>query len=182
MFPTLLATASTAITGFNIYANLKANKNRAKENKRACETNNKLLARSYEAQKALVAEATEEYASIVSYKIDMLRQEQLHKRQVIGYNLLKSGTAITPNDSAGILLRMQAHSDEMEARAQEMGYFYNRPKMTIDKQGLDISIEAGKQKIRGIKSALPWEQSASIAKGGFDMVGVFRNWQAESAK
>jgi hypothetical protein len=173
MLPAVLAVASTAMTAFNVYTNVQANKSRAKENKQAIDTNNRLLSRSYEAQKAVVAEATEEYASIVSYKIDTLRQEQLHKRHVIGYNILKSGVGITPNDSAGVLLRMQAHNDEMEARAQEMGYFHNRPKMKMDKEGMDISIEAGRQKIRGINAALPWEHGATVAQGGMDLASVF---------
>ncbi len=169
----LFAIASTALTAFNTYANVQANKARTKENRESIETNNRLLSRSYEAQKATVAEMTEEYASIVSYKCDMLRQEQLHKRQVIGYNLLKSGIGITPNDSAGLLLRFQAHNDEMEARAQEMGYFYNRPRMKIDKEGLDISIAAGKQRIKGINSALPWANATSYAQGGINLMNVF---------
>jgi hypothetical protein len=167
------ALASTAMTAFNTYSGVQANKARAKENRQSIDTNNRLLSRSYEAQKAVVAEMTEEYSSIVSYKVDMLRQEQLHKRQVIGYNLLKSGIGITPNDSAGLLMRLQAHNDEMEARAQEMGYFHNRPRMKIDKEGLDISIEAGRQRIRGIKSALPWEHTSTIAQGGIDLMNIF---------
>ena len=173
---------ATALTAFNVYANLKHNKAKNKEAKEAVETSNRLLARSYEAQKSVVAEMTEEYSSIVSYKCDMLRQEQLHKRQVIGYNLLKSGIGITPNDSTGLLLRLQAHNDEMEARAQEMGYFHNRPRMKIDKEGLDISINAGKQKIKGLNSALPWANTATLASGGMDLINVFHKdgWFGDS--
>ncbi len=164
---------ATALSAFNVYTNLQNNKARTKETKDAIETNNRLLSRSYEAQKAVTAEMTEEYSSIVSYKCDMLRQEQLHRRQVIGYNLLKSGTGISPNDSAGLLIRLQAHKDEMEARAQEMGYFYNRPRMKIDKEGLDISIAAGKQRIKGLNSALPWANAGSVVSGGMDLMNVF---------
>ena len=113
---------------------------------------------------------TEEYSSIVSYKIDMIRQQQLHNRQVIAYNLLKNGIGITPNDSTGLMLRLQAHNDEMEARAQEMGYFHNRPRMKIDKAGLDISIEANRQKIRNISSTLPWANNAAIAQGSMNIL------------
>lgn len=77
---------------------------------------------------------------------------------------------------------MQAHNDEMEAKGQEMGYFHNRPKMKIDREGIDISIEAGRQKIRGLIQALPWEHGATLAQGGLDMVSVFRNWEADSMK
>ena len=170
---TIMAVASTAMSAFNTYSGVQANKSRAKESKQSIETNNRLLSRSYEAQKAVVAEMTEEYSSIVSYKIDMLRQDQLHKRQVIGYNLLKSGVGITANDSAGLLLRLQAHNDEMEARAQEVGYFHNRPRMKIDKEGLDISIAAGKQKIKGVNSALPWANAGTYAQGGMNLMNVF---------
>lgn len=170
MWPLILSAVSTA---GNIYANLQSNKEKAKENKKNIELNSRLLSRSYEAQKAVVAEMTEEYASIVSYKVDMLRQEQLHKRQVIGYNILKSGIGITPNDSTGLLIRLQAHNDEIEARAQEMGYFHNRPRMKIDKEGMDISINANKQRIRSINSALPWQNTNAIARGAFDMMSIF---------
>ncbi len=173
MWPIVFGAVGTGLALFNTYANVKANKVNAREQRQKLETDNKLLARQYEAQKAVVAEMTEEYASIVSYKIDMVRQEQLHKRQVIGYNLLKSGVGITPNDSAGLLLRFQAHNDEMEARAQEVGYFHNRPRMKIDKEGLDIAIAAGKQRIQGLKSALPWANAASVAQGGTNLMNVF---------
>ena len=60
-------------TAFNTYSGIQANKAKAKESKQSIETNNRLLARSYQAQKAQVAEMTAEYASIVSYKCDMLK-------------------------------------------------------------------------------------------------------------
>ena len=173
MLPFALALASTAFTAFNTYANVKANKEQAKNAQRDIETQNRLLARSYEAQKQRVAQSTEEYASIVSYKTDMLRQAQLHKRQIIGYNLLKSGIGISPNDSAGQLIRLQAHSDEMQSRAEEVMHFYNRPKINVDKAGMDISINRNRQKIKNLNSSLPWANATSYAQGGFNLMNVF---------
>ena len=48
----------------------------------------------------------------------MIRQTQLGKYQELATNILNSGLAITPYDSAGLLIRHQAYADEMEARAK----------------------------------------------------------------
>jgi hypothetical protein len=103
----------------------------------------------------------------------MLRQSGLHKRQIIAYNLLKSGTGISPNDSAGQIIRLQAHQDEMQARAEEVRHFYNRPKIGIDKGGMDISINQNKQRINNLNASLPWSNATSIARGSFDLMNVF---------
>ncbi len=45
--------------------------------------------------------------------------------------------------------------------------------MKIDKEGLDISIAAGKQRIKGLNSALPWANAGSVVSGGMDLMNVF---------
>lgn len=61
---------------------------------------------------------------ISGYYVDMLRQEQMHKRQVPGYNILQSSIGITGTDLAGVLLKYMAYSDEMKVRSVEAELFY----------------------------------------------------------
>jgi len=169
--------ATAVLAGINTYTGIKANQARAKSAKRQLRWDNKLLARQYQVQKKVFEEATDEYAQICSYSIDKLRQKNLLQRQVIGYNLLKSGLAITPEDSAGQLIRFQAHEDEMGARAQEMQMYHNRPKMKIDKEGLDLQINQGRQKIIDINKATPWASYAQVGQGLSSIANSYMNYQ-----
>ncbi len=48
--------------------------------------------------KEQLLERTAEYGAISSYHVDMLRQDQLHNRQQLGYNILQTGIGITATE------------------------------------------------------------------------------------
>jgi hypothetical protein len=119
-------------------------------------------------------ERTAEYGAISSYQVDMLRQEQMHDRQQLGYNVLKSGIGITSTDSAGLLLRHMAYSDEMKARSVEAQMFYGRPRSGFNPALVNLQKEAVNKNISNIKSASPWINAASILGGALDLASISR--------
>lgn len=165
---------TTGASMFNTYAQLRANKEK---------TNQDLYKQSYllQEQKENIKfdrqqffERTAEYGAISSYHVDMLRQEQVHNRQQIGYNILKSGIGITSTDSAGLLLRHMAYMDEMKARSVEAEYFHKRPRSGFNPALASLSREAINKNISNIKSASPWTSAATIIGGIRDLTSISR--------
>jgi hypothetical protein len=107
--------------------------------------------------------ATQEYAAIVSFQMDMLRQNQLGRRQELGSNILQSGMVITPHDSTGLLLRHQAYHDEMSARAKETEFYHNRPRLGVNKDLILHNIDS-------VKKSAPWQNLSTSISGGIDLI------------
>lgn len=156
---------STGSTIFNTYAHLRANRERVDSGIRDLKYKARKLELDVEFDNKTTQEAVKEYADICSYKIDELRKEQLQNRQVLGYNILKSGIAITSEDTAGILLRMQAQTDEMRARSIEAQMYHNRPKIKINPKALDLAKEYTRTQISDLNSTIPWSNAATILGG-----------------
>ena len=149
-------TAGTSI--FNTYASMQAS-NEARSEK------------AFDMQQILafdkekIKDATREYGAIVSYNMDLLRQQQLNKRQKTAYHLLRTGIGVTSRDSAGLMLRHQAHMDEMAARAQEATYVYKRPRSSINEPLFH-------HKISSLQSAAPYENIAIAVRGARDLSSI----------
>lgn len=176
----MIAAAITAVLGAtNIYTGIKANQENAKNAKKSIRHSNQLAAHQYQAKKKIHTEMTDEYVQVCSYSVDKLRQKNLTDRQALSYNILKSGLGISENDSVGQLIRLKAHEDEMAARAFEMEKYHHRPRMNQTKEGLDISIDHGRQKINDINKTTPWANVASTTNSlsnimqAFQQQGVF---------
>ena len=155
---------SVGASVFNTYANMRAQREQRNEHiwqaKRAMEY--------FDQENQKVAEAQQEYGAIISYQIDMLRQNQLSKRHQLAYTMLQSGMGIEPTDSAGLLLRFQGYQDEMTARATEAEMVYHRPKpKSMDKESLRHGI--GK-----MRESAPFQDMAHIVRGGSELINIFR--------
>lgn len=162
-----------ALSAYNVYAKYRSNKSKKEEFQKKIRLENRLLSRAYRHHKAQIEEMNVEYSTIVLHKSNLLRQEQLYKRQSLSYNLIKSGLSINSNDSVSSLIRAQAHRDEIQARQYEIEQFYHRPKFKIDKEGLDISVAAGKDKIEEINNSLPYAKASAFIQGGVGLMDIF---------
>lgn len=167
--PSIFATGTSL---FNSYANLRASKARSRQQIREQQH---LIANQRENvrfDKERLRENLAEYSAISSYQIDMLRQEQLHQRQELGFNILASGVGITGTDSAGLLLRHRAYCDEMKARAFEAQIYYNRPRSNMNYNLAEGNIKALGDNVRSIKSAHPWRQMGTVIGGVRDLMSI----------
>jgi hypothetical protein len=82
---------ATGASVVNTYAQLRSNKEKASQQ---LYEQQHYLCQQQEQQRfdsQQLFYRTAEYGAISSYHIDMLRQEQTHNRQRLGYNILKSG-------------------------------------------------------------------------------------------
>jgi hypothetical protein len=159
---------------FNTYAQLRANKEKVKGE---LYKQRYLLREQQEHNRfdqAQFLERSAEYGAISSYHIDILRQEQMHNRQQVGYNILQSGIGITATDSAGLLLKHMAYADEMKARSVEAEYFYGRPRSGYNPAMVSLQKEAANRSISQIKSASPWLQAATVFSGMRDLAAISR--------
>ncbi len=159
---TVFATGASLL---NIYAQLMESKEKTKQ---ALQEQRYLLRAQGETARfsgKQLAERTAEHSAICSYHVDMLRQEQLHSRQQLGYNILQSGIGITSSCSAGLLLRHTAYMDEMKARAVEAQGFYERPRSSFNAGLASLEKDAIRQKTSSIKAAAPWLQAGSVFQG-----------------
>lgn len=159
---------------FNSYAQLRANKERSREELWQQQYRLKALEQQKRFNIRKVKEQEAEYNEICSYNIDMLRQNQLGARQQLGYNILKSGIGITGTDSAGLLLKHQAYMDEMKARSLEAEYYYNRPRLNFNQGLADLEKGAINRNIRNIKQASPWQNLGTIVGGIRDLAEISR--------
>jgi hypothetical protein len=165
---------STGASLFNTYAGLQANKERTKQ---ALYEQQHLLKQQQEHARfdgQQLLERTAEYSAISSYHVDMLRQKQMHDRQELGYNILKSGIGITATDSAGLLLRHQAYIDEMHARSIEAKLFHERPRSSFNKNIMELNTQGIKHNISSIKSASPWQTLGTLVGGVRDLASIAR--------
>ena len=153
-----LEAATMASSLFNTYASFKAQKE-AREETIYTQKSNLAFAQKKKRK------ATQEYGAIVSYNVDMLRQKSLGERQAIGANILNAGIAITPFDSAGLLLRHQAYHDELFARAKESEYYHSRPKLNVNK---DL-VQHG---IRAVEKSAPFATLSTAVSGGIDLAKI----------
>ena len=165
---------STGLSIFNTYANLKANKEIRSQRIQRQKYEGQSLQLAIQFDKEKVEEATGEYGAIVSYQIDMLRQKQLAERQKLGYNMLKSGIGITPNDTSGQLLRYQAYMDEMQARNVEAIMYHKRPKSSLNPALAVHNLQGLDRGIRDIEGAAPWEDTRTMMRGIFDLANIQR--------
>ncbi len=160
---------ATSTSLLNSYAQIKANKERSKQ---AIYEQQHILRKQQEEvrfSREQLFERTAEYGAISSYHIDMLRQEQLHNRQQIGYNILKSGIGISSTDSAGLLLKHMAYMDEMKARSVETEYYHQRPRSNLNTALIDLDKQAINRNIAAIKSASPWQTLGTVLNGISDL-------------
>jgi hypothetical protein len=157
MFP-FLETATIASSLFNTYASFRAQKE-ARDETIYTQKSNLAFAKKKKLK------ATQEYGAIVSYNVDMTRQKSLEDRQTLGANILNSGIAITPFDSAGLLLRHQAYHDEMFARAKETEYYHQRPKPNVNKDLVQHGISA-------IEKSAPFATLSTAVGGGIDLAKI----------
>lgn len=91
---------ATGTSLFNSYAQLRAGRERfaAKmKQQRHMLANQKENIRF---DKERLQENLAEYSAISSYQIDMMRQEQLHNRQQLGFNIFTSGVGINSLESS----------------------------------------------------------------------------------
>lgn len=163
---------ATGTSLFNSYANLRAGRERTQQQIREQQH---LIANQRENirfDKERLRENLAEYSAISSYQIDMLRQEQLHQRQQLGFNILASGVGITNTDSAGLLLRHQAYCDEMKARSFEAQIYYNRPRSNLNQKLAESNIKALGDNVRNIRSAHPWRQMGTVVGGVRDLMSI----------
>ena len=165
---------SAGLSIFNTYANLKANKEIRNQKIQRQKYESQSLDLAIEFDKEKIEEATREYGAIASYQIDMFRQKQLSQRQVLGYNMLKSGIGITPNDSSGQLLRYQAYMDEMQARNVEAILYYKRPKSSLNPALAAHNLQGLDRGIKDIEGAAPWEDTRTMMRGIFDLANITR--------
>jgi len=171
------SSASIFATGaslFNTYANLQAGQ---EQSKAALHERQFMLQQQSEDirfDKQRLRESLAEYSAISNYQVDMLRQDQLYRRQQLGYNILSSGVGITPTDSAGLLLRHQAYMDEMQARSAEAQANYNRPRSNMNYKALQGRAEHIKGDMRNIRSAQGWQQAGSLVSGLRDLASIAR--------
>jgi hypothetical protein len=145
---------------FNSYAQLRARHEERAERLWSAQQ----LLRFDQAQ---LKEASKEYNELASYHVDQLRQQQLHNRQQLAYNILNSGMGIGTNDTAGLMLRFQGYQDEMAARAQEAEYIHRRPKSSLNKEALLHGMDKA-------KAAAPFETISTAVSGVADIAKVFR--------
>jgi hypothetical protein len=159
---------------FNTYAQLRANKEKASQElyKQRYLLKEQQEHDNFDQQQFF--EKTAEYGAISSYHIDILRQEQMHNRQQLGYNILQTGIGITATDSAGLLLKHMAYMDEMKARSVEAEYFYGRPRSGFNPVLASLQKEAANRSISQIKSASPWLQAATVFSGMRDLAAIGR--------
>lgn len=165
---------TTSASLLNTYAQLKANKERTSQ---ALYQQRHLLKQQQENirfDRTQLQERTAEYSAISSYHVDILRQNQLHNRQQLGYNILKSGIGITSTDSAGLLLRHMAYMDEMKARSVEAEYFHGRPRSNLNTALMDLNREAINHGISSIRSASPWASLGAVLSGVRDLSDIAR--------
>ena len=165
---------ATGASLLNTYAHLRANKE--KSNQALYEQRHYLKQQQENIRfdRAQLMMRTAEYGAISSYHVDMLRQNQLSNRQLLGYNILKSGIGITSTDSAGLLLKHMAYMDEMKARSVEAEYFHKRPRSNLNMGMMDLNKEAARHNINSINSASPWQSLGTIAGGVFDLAKIAR--------
>lgn len=170
--PITFFTVGTSL--LNTYANFRANKE--KTNQALYEQRHMLRMQQEQANfdRRTLTERTAEYGAISSYHVDMLRQEQMHKRQVLGYNILQSGIGITGTDSAGLLLKHMAYMDEMKAKSVEAEYFHQRPRSNYNPALAELQQEAVNRNIKGIKAASPWVTAGTILGGVRDLAEIAR--------
>jgi hypothetical protein len=158
----------------NSYAQLRANKEKSRqalyEQQHALRANQE----QYRFDTRQLKEREAEYSEICNYHVDMLRQNQLSHRQELAYNILKSGIGITGTDSAGLLVRHQAYTDEMKARSVEAEYYSGRPRSNINPAMLNLNKEAINRNISGIKSAAPWQSLGTLLNGVKDLEKLSR--------
>ncbi len=165
---------STGASLLNTYAQFRANKEKTHQ---AIGQNRYLLQQQEENAKfdrQQLLERTAKYGAISSYHIDMLRQEQMHNRAALGYQILRSGIGITSTDSAGLLLRHMAYMDEMKARSVEAEMFYKRPRSNFNPALADLTRKSLNQNISDIKSASPWSNAATLLGGVRDLASISR--------
>ena len=162
-----LQTASVAASLFNTYASFRAQKEAREETIYTQKSN-----LAYAKRKKL--KATQEYGAIVSYNVDMTRQKSLEDRQALGANILNSGIAITPFDSAGLLLRHQAYHDEMFARAKESEYYHNRPKLNINQDLVQHGIST-------VEKSAPFATLATAVGGGIELSKILSQINAQNS-
>ena len=162
-----LQTASVAASLFNTYASFKAQKE-ARDETIYTQRSNLAFAKKKKLK------ATREYGAIVSYNVDMTRQKSLEDRQAIAGNILNSGIAITPFDSAGLLLRHQAYHDELFARAKESEYYHNRPKLNINKDLVQHGISA-------VQKSAPFATLATAVGGGIELSKILSQINVQNA-
>ena len=98
----------------------------------------------------------------------------MHNRQQLGYNILQTGIGITSTDSAGLLLKHMAYTDEMKARSVEAEYFHKRPRPGFNPALSSLQKEAVGRNISQIKSASPWLQAATVFSGIRDLASISR--------
>lgn len=118
---------STGSTLFNSYAQLRSNKEKASSGISDLRYKAQKLELDVEFDQRATAGSTREYSDICSYEIDEVKKDQLYNRQMLGYNMLKSGIAITEHDIAGLIIKMQAYDDKMRVRSIEAQMHYKRP-------------------------------------------------------
>ena len=172
---------STGASLFNTYAQLQAGKERTKQ---SLYEQQHLLRQQQEHARfdsVQLLERTAEYGAISSYQVDMLRQEQLHNRHQLGYNILRGGIGITATDSAGLLLRHQAYMDEMQARSVEAKLFHQRPRSSFNNNLMEHNTKAIKHNISSIKSASPWQTLGTVLGGARDLASIARMGKSEES-
>ena len=103
----------------------------------------------------------------------MTRQKSLEERQGIAGNILSSGIAITPFDSAGLLLRHQAYHDELFARAKESEYYHQRPKLNINKDLVQHGIAA-------VNTSAPFATLATVVGGGIELSKILEQIRSQN--
>ena len=165
---------ATGTSLFNTYANLRANREKAGQTLYEQKHLLKQQQESSRFDKQQLLERTAEYGAISSYHIDILRQEQLHNRQQLGYNILKSGIGITATDSAGLLLKHAAYMDEMKARSVEAEYIHQRPRSNFNPAMLELNKQAINHNLTAIKSASPWQTLGTVLRGISDLGKIAR--------
>jgi len=165
---------ATGASMFNTYAQLRANKEKTNQDLYKQLHLLREQQENIKFDRQQLFERTAEYGAISSYHVDILRQEQMHNRQQLGYNILKSGIGITSTDSAGLLLRHMAYMDEMKARSVEAGMFYGRPRSSFNPALASLSREALNKNISNIKSASPWLAVGTILGGVSDLTSIAR--------
>jgi hypothetical protein len=156
---------STGSTILNSYAQLRANKEKANAGISDLRYKAQKLELDVEFDQRTTAESTREYADICSYEIDETRKDQLYGRQMLGYNMLKSGIAVTEYDTAGLMVKMQAYDDEMKARSIEAQMYHKRPQAKINPKAVNLAKQYTNTNIRNIQAAEPWNTSATVLGG-----------------
>jgi hypothetical protein len=86
---------ATGTSLVNTYAQLKANGEKKSQALYEQSYYKRQLEEEQKFNQSQIFERTAEYGAISSYQVDILRQEQMHNRQQLGYNILQSGIGIT---------------------------------------------------------------------------------------